>query len=149
MMMIPHHEGAIEMAKLAQQRATRPEVKELAGQIITAQQQEISRMRTLYRQWFGGAVPEMPAGGMMMGGMDMMSGMGNDLRRLRQARDFDREFLAQMIPHHGMALMMADSVRINGQRPQLRQMARQMIADQAREIGQMQAWRAEWFPPIG
>jgi uncharacterized protein (DUF305 family) len=39
--MIPHHEGAIEMAKLAQERAQHDEIKELAGDIIDAQEREI------------------------------------------------------------------------------------------------------------
>ena len=29
-MMVPHHEGAVEMAKIAQQRAQRPEIKQMA-----------------------------------------------------------------------------------------------------------------------
>jgi uncharacterized protein (DUF305 family) len=39
--MIPHHEGAIEMAKLAQERAQHDEIKELADDIIDAQEREI------------------------------------------------------------------------------------------------------------
>lgn len=40
-MMIDHHEGAIEMAKLALERAEHDELKELAKAIIDAQQREI------------------------------------------------------------------------------------------------------------
>jgi uncharacterized protein (DUF305 family) len=39
--MIPHHEGAIEMAKLAQERGQHEEIKQLADEIIEAQQAEI------------------------------------------------------------------------------------------------------------
>jgi uncharacterized protein (DUF305 family) len=35
--MIPHHESAIAMAKLADQKSTRAEIKTLAGSIITSQ----------------------------------------------------------------------------------------------------------------
>ena len=38
--MIPHHEGAIDMAKLALTKAKRPEIKTLAGEIIEAQNKE-------------------------------------------------------------------------------------------------------------
>lgn len=40
-MMIPHHEGAIRMAKLAEEQARHPEVRELAQRIVEAQEQEI------------------------------------------------------------------------------------------------------------
>ena len=44
-MMITHHNGAIAMAKLADDRAGHEELKELAGQIIEAQEREIEVMR--------------------------------------------------------------------------------------------------------
>jgi uncharacterized protein (DUF305 family) len=40
-MMIGHHTGAIRMARLAEEKAGHDEVKELAGDIIAAQQREI------------------------------------------------------------------------------------------------------------
>lgn len=42
--MIPHHEGAIRMAELAQEKADHDEVKQLADDIIEAQQREIGVM---------------------------------------------------------------------------------------------------------
>lgn len=44
-MMIGHHEGAIRMAELAQEKGQHDEVKELAEAIISAQQREIDVMR--------------------------------------------------------------------------------------------------------
>jgi uncharacterized protein (DUF305 family) len=43
-MMIGHHVGAIRMAELAEAKADHDEVKQLAGDIITAQQREIDIM---------------------------------------------------------------------------------------------------------
>lgn len=40
-MMAPHHEGAIAMAKVAQARAERPEIRQLADAIVSAQNREI------------------------------------------------------------------------------------------------------------
>src|SRR3989338_3968911 len=56
--MIPHHEGAIEMAKLAQERATQPEIKTLAINVIKSQSEEIVQMRSWYKEWYGYDVPE-------------------------------------------------------------------------------------------
>ena len=44
-MMIDHHEGAVAMAQLALTKATHPQIKQLAQQIIAAQQDEIRMMK--------------------------------------------------------------------------------------------------------
>jgi len=43
--MIPHHEGAIEMAKILRKYGTDPQTRELATNIIRAQQSEIAMMK--------------------------------------------------------------------------------------------------------
>lgn len=43
--MIMHHEGAIVMARQALEAAERPEIRQLAEAIISAQQREIDEMR--------------------------------------------------------------------------------------------------------
>ena len=49
--MIPHHEGAIDMAKLALNQASKPEIKTLANNIIKSQTKEIEQMRGWYEAW--------------------------------------------------------------------------------------------------
>jgi uncharacterized protein (DUF305 family) len=44
-MMVAHHEGAIRMARLAEEKAGHEEVKNLAGEIVAAQQREIDVMK--------------------------------------------------------------------------------------------------------
>lgn len=50
-MMIPHHQGAVEMAQMAVKKAKNPEVRKLAESIISDQNREIEQMRTWYKHW--------------------------------------------------------------------------------------------------
>lgn len=49
-MMIKHHQGAVEMAKTAQDKGGNADAKNLAQAIITAQQAEITEMQGLLKQ---------------------------------------------------------------------------------------------------
>ena len=149
--MIPHHEDAITMAKLALTKAQHPEIKQLAEDIIDSQGQEIDQMKSWYQDWYGKEVPE---GSQVMGQYGMMSGsgmhmgmMGNatDRQRLEQAADFDKAFIEEMIPHHQMAVMMASMLQRGTQRPEMEQLADDIITAQTREIDQMRQWYDAWF----
>lgn len=63
-MMIAHHEGAVDMAKLSSSRAKHEEVKQLSQGIISAQEKEIAEMKQWQADW-GYTSDEM---------MDMMHG---------------------------------------------------------------------------
>lgn len=146
--MIPHHEGAIEMAKLALERSKRPEILSLANAIIEAQQREITDMRKWYKDWFGADVPvtsqHMMGGNMMSGSDSHMGSMSGDLDKLKTAKDFDLEFINQMIPHHEMAVMMATMLKGTTERPEMKELADNIISSQTREIEMMRSWAKAW-----
>ncbi len=147
--MIPHHEDAITMAKLAQTKAQHPEVKQLADNIIESQGKEINQMKEWYKNWFGKEVPTgdqiMNQHGMMRGnGMHMGMGDETDMARLEQAEEFDKAFIEEMIPHHQMAVMMASMLKSGTQRPEMKKLADDIITAQTNEINQMRQWYSAW-----
>ena len=156
-MMISHHQDAIVMADLALSHGKRSEVKELATSIKREQTSEIQQMRTWYKQWYGTAVPAHSMTDMgMMGdhhnqkqgtGSGMGQGMINmkmDINALKTAKDFDKEFVRQMIPHHQMAVMMAQMASQRAAHPDLRNLAKSIIKSQNAEIAKMQGWQQAW-----
>ncbi|CAN5659887.1 hypothetical protein BH23PAT2_BH23PAT2_05720 [soil metagenome] len=64
-MMIAHHEGAVEMSELSEERAKHDEIKQLSQAIISAQEQEIKDMRQWQIDWGYGSSE---ASDMMHGG---------------------------------------------------------------------------------
>lgn len=56
-MMIPHHQGAINMAKDALQKAQHPEIKKLAQNVIDSQQKEIDKLKAWRKEWYGSQTP--------------------------------------------------------------------------------------------
>lgn len=149
--MIPHHEDAITMAKLAQTKAKTPEVKQLAENIIDSQGKEIDQMKSWYKSWFGKDLPTgrsvMNQHGMMGSTSSMHMGMmGNDsdATRLEDAQDFDRAFVEDMIPHHQMAVMMASMLKDGTTRPEMKKLADDIVTAQTREIEMMRSWLANW-----
>ncbi len=146
--MIPHHDGAVAMAKLALEKSNRPEIKTLANAIIVGQTKEITDMTRWYKNWFGKDVPKENTG--MMGG-GMMSGSGmhmggqEDMKTLETATDFDKAFLEAMIPHHQLALMMVQMLESGTNRREMIELAKNITVSQSKEIKDMQSWYTKWY----
>jgi uncharacterized protein (DUF305 family) len=137
--MIPHHEQAIEMAELAETRAASQEVKDLAGDIETAQDPEIETMTG----WLGAWGEDMPGQGEHGGRHDTtdMPGMIDEeaMSDLEAAtgEEFDRLFLTSMIEHHEGALDMARAEQEDGEYPDAIALAEDIEAAQRAEIATM------------
>jgi uncharacterized protein (DUF305 family) len=158
-MMTAHHKQALEMADLALTRAKRPEIKQLAQSIIKDQKSEIQTMATLYKTAYGTEIPTVAMGSGMMGkngsamskdgnqGMTQppMNGMKMDMNALKNAADFDKEFLRQMSAHHQTAIQMSQMVLRTTKSPAIRTLAQSIVKTQTAEIGQMQKWYQTWY----
>ncbi|MFG2817464.1 DUF305 domain-containing protein [Streptomyces sp. NPDC048410] len=138
--MIPHHQQALEMARLAPGHAASAEVKALAARIEKAQDPEIRTMTGWLKSW--GEEP--PMEGMdhsRHGGMAGMSGMmsADDMTALEKSTgaDFDQRFLTLMVAHHQGAVEMAKTEKAKGRDGRATTMADDVIAAQSAEIKQM------------
>uniref|UniRef100_A0AAU2VE28 DUF305 domain-containing protein n=1 Tax=Streptomyces sp. NBC_00003 TaxID=2903608 RepID=A0AAU2VE28_9ACTN len=142
--MIPHHQQAIEMARLADGRAADAEVKSLATAIEKAQDPEINTMNGWLKSW-GKPLPSAssPMGDMpgMNHGSSGMAGMmsDRDMNDLKSAKGkaFDKKFAQLMIGHHQGAVTMAKGEQKNGSNPDAKRLAGNVIAAQNAEIEQM------------
>ncbi|TYP88640.1 DUF305 domain-containing protein [Blastococcus xanthinilyticus] len=144
--MLPHHEGALRMAQLADGRAYDPRVIDLANRIEAAQGPEIETMTGWLEAW-GEPLPEDDMGGMDhgSGGMDMEGMTEEDMTALdsTSGAEFDRMFLEMMIPHHQGAVDMAETEIADGSNPDAVDMAREIVESQTAEIEEMQTLLTE------
>ena len=139
--MVPHHEAAIEMAKLAQRKAEHPQITQLANNIVETQSTEIETLNSIHDRLAQGS----DSGDESMGMSDSMMGMDMDMTGLENADPFDREFIDQMIPHHQGAIRMAYAVLEDGEDQETKDLAEAIIAAQSKEIAQMNRWRTDWY----
>ncbi len=142
--MIPHHQSAIDMANLALTQAKTSEVKNLATSIITNQQKEIDEMTAWYKEWFGTDVETSTWSGSMMSPNGMYMHATDDLATLKSAKDFDKEFVTEMIPHHEMAIMMAQMLMRTTTRSEMKLLAQNIIDAQFAEVAEMKSWLTKW-----
>jgi uncharacterized protein (DUF305 family) len=152
--MVPHHEMAVEMAKMAKMDGVHAQIRSLAGRIITAQNAEIATMKTIAKR-LGVRPASTPMNGsmsdQMMRDLDTLgvsmdnSGMMMNMNALHGAKPFDRKFIDMMIPHHQGAIRMARAELAKGKDSSLRKIATGIVADQAKEIRQMNSWRKSWY----
>jgi uncharacterized protein (DUF305 family) len=148
--MMPHHQGAVVMAKEAQQKSKRPEIKKLAADMIKAQDQEIAEMKQWRQAWYPKAnstamVYDSKMGHMMPMSEDQRKGMMMSMDLGSADDQFDRRFIDAMIPHHEGAVVMAKDALAKSKRPEIKKLAQEIVASQQKEIAQMKQWRKAWY----
>lgn len=132
--MIPHHEEAILAAEeLA--RSDRPEMRELGEDIVASQTAQIEQMRTYLADWY----PDTDTSSDYEPMMRDLSGLSGDA--------LDQAFLQDMIPHHMVAVMMSQRLLMHGdaEHGEIDGLARDISAEQRREIAMMRTWLVAWF----
>ena len=138
--MVPHHQGAVDMAEVALDNAEHDEIRNLAEDIVGAQEAEIKELEEIRKREFGSA-----ASSEEMSDMDMqMMGM-TDPKELANKRPFDKAFIDAMMPHHRSAIAMAKVALEESDNSEIKGIARDIVEAQRREIEQMKGWREQWY----
>lgn len=126
--MIPHHEEAITTAKEVVARGgSTPEIKTLAENIIKAQEAEVAQMKGWYKNWYGVDYVADNKYHSMMRPLSALSGAA-----------LDKVFLTDMIMHHKMAIMMANSVDAHIEHNEIKTLSSNIKTSQSAEITTMQ-----------
>lgn len=135
-MMIPHHEGAVEMSRYILEKGKDKQVREWAGMILKVQEEEIQLMKSLLKEM--GAESLAGHDHMMQDDMDeMMQSL------LKASTNPDKAFLELMIPHHAQAVMMGVHVLQKGTDDRILKLADNIIQSQSGEILLFRRWLAK------
>lgn len=140
--MVPHHKGAVDMARVALKNAEHPEIGQLAQNIVSTQRAEIKELKAIKKEEFGNAGVPMKMDSEQMESMGMMT----NPRNLAKQTPFDKAFIDNMIPHHQSAIEMAQVAQSESQNPRIKELADNIVGAQEKEISQMKDWREEWYP---
>ena len=135
-MMIVHHDQAIEMAELAENRTENENIIELSNNISNAQREENRQMAEWMKKLGYSSSNHHPVAGMAS---------EREMQQLRNSNgsEFNQLFAELMITHHEGGIAMAQNFRQNGQNQELKQMQQQMIDTQTEEIQKMEEWQRE------
>jgi uncharacterized protein (DUF305 family) len=133
--MIPHHQEAVDSARVLLERTDRSEMEQFARDIISTQSREIEQMRSWLSEWYPDRDPDVEYEEMM-----------RDYTRLSGDR-LDLAFLQDMIPHHMAAVMMSEQLLsgVEIEHRELEELAATIRTTQTTEIRQMSRWMNEWF----
>jgi uncharacterized protein (DUF305 family) len=132
--MLPHHQGAIMMAKYELKHGRNAAMIQLAKSILAEQQTEIQQMNLLLKE----PAELGKAGAAYRSAMaKTMNQMMEHLPAAKSLSDTDRAFAAVMLPHHQAAVDMAKVVLRFSKNEHILAFAKQLISNQQVEIEQM------------
>lgn len=131
-MMAPHHQHAIDMAQVALAQGKDGDLRDMARTMIAKQKAEIEELASIKQELAGSST--LP----MMMNPHRMENSGVPMpEELTHGTSVDLAFLDGMLPHHSGAIEMATVALRHSQNPRIVGLARRIIDDQAKEIGEM------------
>ena len=140
--MLGHHRGAIDMAKIQLKYGTDEAMRQLAQDIITAQQAEIDILNKWLASHPDAPKPKPNTTAMQQAYAKSMEDMHGDMTLGIADPMPDMAFARGMLPHHIGAVDMAKVQLEYGTDEEMRQLAQTIIDTQQAEIDVMQNWIA-------
>lgn len=134
-MMVMHHQGAVEMSKTEINAGTDSSMKAFAQTVIKDQGKEITFMED-----FVAAAPKSPSPNAADLQKALHASMMAMMKETTLYNNVDKDYAAQMIPHHQSAVDMAKAYLAHGKTPALVTLCNNIISSQAREISWLTAW---------
>ena len=140
--MLGHHRGAVEMAKIQLKYGTDEEMRQLAQEIIAAQQVEIDILNKWLASHPDTAKPKPNTEAMQQAYARSMDVLNGEMVLGIADPVPDMAFARGMLPHHIGAVEMANIQLKYGTDEEMRQLAQDIIDSQQIEIARMQQWIA-------
>lgn len=133
-MMKAHHEGAVDMSELLLQKGKNEELKNFATKVISAQNVEIKLMEKFEDR------KEISPDTKVFH-QELNQSMGAMMsKEIKIYNDIDKDYAAQMIPHHQSAVDMAKVYLKYGKEKVLLQLCSDIVKTQTTEIAQLKEW---------
>lgn len=135
---IPHHEGAVRMAENVMKFGTNAQVKQMAVAIVREQTAASAQMKDLLvrLQSTKQSNPSQEAV-YLKGYAAAFKKMVTGMEGAKPTGNVDKDFLSEMIPHHGGAVRMALNMMNFTKNKELQQIGQHIIANQTRQIAEM------------
>jgi uncharacterized protein (DUF305 family) len=137
--MIPHHQGAVDMAEIILKYGKDDEVRKLATDIIAAQKPEIAQMQAWLQQNGNSTAASPKAAQIIEAYEDINADMHKEMGGVLTGKP-DVDFMTGMVPHHEGAVEMAKVLLRYGNDEDLRKLAADVVRSQSAEIVMMIGW---------
>ncbi|MBE1578741.1 DUF305 domain-containing protein [Amycolatopsis roodepoortensis] len=136
---LAHHQQGMDLASLAESRASNEQLKALAKRVIDTHEPEIARLSGLIEAW-GQPAPDDPNlehvqrdGYISPGDMAALAGLSG--------KDFDRQFAARLLRQREAGVRIADAETQHGRNPDARDLAATTSRSQQQEISDLRGFQ--------
>jgi uncharacterized protein (DUF305 family) len=128
--MIAHHGGAIILAQQAKEKTNRPEIRQLAEDILAGEPKAIAELYGWKKDWY----------------KDIRKVSDKAVPNLGEYdENFDLRFLNALIAHHEEGIVMAKEIRLKSTRAEVLSNADAVIEFLSGGLTMLKEWRGQWY----